>query len=352
MAGFNFGEFLQSPGGSSIISAVLGGFGNMGAARSQERMNQQQLALQQAMLNQQRGQGMMDDTLARDKMLLDNSPLGWAQGYQQNTLLKNLMLQKLLNQNNAAPLHPNADVQARLQAMMGQRKPLEIPAEWQQVNPFGVDQTMGALGLRQGGLNLMSQGRGPQLDFGSMGLTPDQLARFGGQQSSYQQQVIADAARRQQQVMDAMNMDREQPGSGNGRPQGPSMGSRLGGAASGAMTGAKIGSFLPGLGTGIGAAIGGLVGLFKGGFKGGPVDPAKRGGGTQLPSAVMERLRRAGGGIQPMIEPATQLPPDMPMANPTIRQYDPMMVDEMMQGGGSRIQPVPVRPRSMVKRGY
>lgn len=245
-----FMKFIQSDGGSSILSAVLGGLGNMGQQQSQERMSKEQLAAQQAMMQQQMG---VDDRWRRDQAMVNAAPTGWGQNYQQETLMKNLMLQRLMEGGGFT--HPNAAVAAKLQ----KPSPLVIPDEWKSTNPFGVDQTMQSIAQRQGVLDMLSQGQGPGFNFGATGYDPAKAAQLDSQTKAFRNFQSANNP-----LQSAVNMGR------NGQmPQQPAQagGSRFGGAAKGAMTGAGIGSMVPGIGTAIGAGIGGLIGLFKGGGK-------------------------------------------------------------------------------------
>lgn len=230
----NLLDFLKSPGGSSIIGAGLGGLANVGQARALERTQDQnnQMSMQQALLG---------DMFKRDSQLEGASPVGWAQNYEQQTLMKNLALQKLM-QGGGGLTPTNADVAAKLK---GLSTPVnyQIPDEWKNVNPFGVDQTMQSLAQRQGTLDVLSQGRGPALNFGAMGYDPTKAAALDQQGSDFrkfssQQNPMMEAMRMSPGVMQAGQQGGQSPQRGyvpaqNGRggmvPQGqPGMGSQLG----------------------------------------------------------------------------------------------------------------------------
>lgn len=275
----NFQEFLQSDGGGALLSGLLSGLGNYGQARAQEKMSREQIAAEQAMQQQRLG---VDDMWRRDQAMLGAAPTGWAQNYQQQTLMKDLMLQKLMNGGGMTPT--NEAVAAKLQATAP--KQLQISPEWAGMNPFGVDQTMNSIQQRQGVLDMLSQGRGPQFDFmnsGYQNLNPERANQLQQQSRQYGQ-----FAAQQNPLQSALSMPNQptqqsQPG-----------GSRLGNAAKGAMTGASVGSVVPGIGTAIGAGIGGLIGLFRGG----------NGGGTPPTSGKFGAL---GGAQQPIQSPASRL---------------------------------------------
>ena len=255
-------DFLKSPGGSSIISAILGGVGAIGQGRREERMNEQQLAMMQQQMAQSGAGQLMNDSLTRDMGLEQAAPLGWSQGYQQQQLLRNMLMQKLQGGPSIQPTNP--DVLARLEQSGWKPFKPTIPEDWQNVNPFGAGQTMEALANRQGVLDKLSGGRAPALDFAQLGLNPEMAQRLNQTTGNYRQFAADDYNSNANRLMEAINLNRQgtnqaQPGGGGG------IGSRLGGAASGALMGAKLGSFVPGIGNAIGAGIGGLIGLFKGG---------------------------------------------------------------------------------------
>lgn len=260
-------DFIKSPGGSSLLSGILGGIGAMGQGKREERMSREQQAMQQAIMQQQLGlqgaQGLMNDSLTRDLSLEQAAPLGWSQGYEQQQLLRNMLLQKLMNGPSVQPTNP--EVMERLKASGWQPFKPTIPEEWTNVNPFGVDQTMGALANRQGILDKLSGGRAPGLDFAHMGLPEEMANRYGQQTSDYRKFAADDYNSNAARVMEAINLNRQGT---NQRPPQSSGGSRLGGAAGGALSGAGVGMTFGGpIGAGIGAGIGGLLGLFKGGAK-------------------------------------------------------------------------------------
>ncbi len=287
-----FLNFLQSNGGSSLVGGVLGGLGNFGAQRSNERMSEQQLALQREMMNAQNQRAGMDDRFNRDLAFTQAAPTGWEQGYQQQQLLKNMALQRLMNGSSLMPTNPA--VQAKLGANGQPFKP-SIPEEWQTVNPFGVNQTMSALGTRQGALDQLSQGRGPGLDFSQFGIDPARAQQLNQQTGDYRRYQSSMPSPSGNPLQEAINMNR--PGV---QPQRPSV---MGGAMSGAMTGASMGSVIPGLGTAVGGGIGALVGAGR--AMGGPrLDSygqqfAQNGGNReQFSQNMMNWMQQNQGGPQ------------------------------------------------------
>jgi hypothetical protein len=94
------------------------------------------------------------------------------------------MLQNLMN--GGGNLVPTNDaVRAKLEAQAGSSFKPTIPEEWAKLNPFGTDQTMQALAQRQGGLDMLSQGRGPGMDFAAMGYDPEKAGVLNQQTSDY-----------------------------------------------------------------------------------------------------------------------------------------------------------------------
>jgi hypothetical protein len=166
------GGFLGSNAGSSLTSAILGGIGNMGQQRSNERMADKQMQLQ------------------RDQLLGQSAPLGWAQGYQQQQMIKNLLLQKLMGGGGMQPGNP--DIAAR----MSQQPKLEIPQEWQAISPFGVDQTGQALQNRQGVLNQIGGQNMPQIDLTRMGYDPNLQEAINLNRQGTNQQSMSPTQRR------------------------------------------------------------------------------------------------------------------------------------------------------------
>lgn len=264
------GQFAGSPGGSSLINAALGGIAGMGQNAREDRMlnesrafNNQQLMAQLGLRQQQ---SILDDTFNRDALLTQAAPTGWDQNYQQQTLLKNMMMQKLMAGSSLTPT--NEAVAAKLASLGGGFKPT-IPEEWQSVNPFGVQQTMQSLAQRQGILDLLSGGRAPGLDFTQKGLQGDMGQRLNQQTGAYRQFAANDMQQR-----NAGGGQGFLP-TGGGLTAGMNMGgptgkqSALGNLTSGALGGAQLGSMFgpigTGIGAGIGAAVGGLKSLFSGG---------------------------------------------------------------------------------------
>jgi hypothetical protein len=156
-----------------------------------------------------------------------------------------------------------------LASRFANRPVMQVSEEWLKMDPFGVGQTMSGIAQRQGGLDMLSQGRGPGIQFQQLGGNTPMMGQLQSQADKYRQFLSND----QERLMEAVGMSRNPAAQ---QSQGGGVKSRLGGAASGAMTGASIGSIIPGIGTGIGAAIGGLFGLFGGGKKkpAAPVAPA------------------------------------------------------------------------------
>lgn len=124
-------NFLQSPGGSSIISAVLGGFGNMADRQQQEEM----LAQQQANFEKQFGQSQSQDYLAA-------APLGWAQNFQGSQALK----AAILAQQQKGGYQP---ANGAIAEHMPQNQ-LDLS---QFGDPYGQDATLAAIQEHQGQLN-------------------------------------------------------------------------------------------------------------------------------------------------------------------------------------------------------
>ena len=269
-------DFLKSPGGSSIVSAAMGGIGAIGAGQRQERLSQEQNALQQAIMQQQMAQqgaqGLKNDSLTRDMALESAAPLGWGQGYQQQQLLRNMVLQKMMNGPGVMPTNP--DVIDRLNQSGWKPFKPTIPEEWQNVNAFGVNQTMEALANRQGILDKLSGGRAPGLNFQGMGLPGDLGDQLQQRTGDYRQYAADDYNSNAARLMEAINLNRQGTNQQPQKGSGGGVGSRLASAGLGAASGAKIGSMImPGVGTAIGAIGGGLLGLFKGGGSKQPAPP-------------------------------------------------------------------------------
>lgn len=139
-------------------------------------------------------------------------------------------------------------------------EPLTIPDEWQQMNPFGVDQTMNSIAQRQGVLDLLSQGRGPGFNFGNTGYDPQKAQALQQSTDAYRQYANTPAARNPLMgAVDMPNQKQQMQGNTGGG------GSGLGRLASGALGGAGTGMMFGPIGAGIGAGIGGLMSLFGGG---------------------------------------------------------------------------------------
>ncbi len=223
-------DFLSSPGGQALISGTLGGIGAIGQGRREERMNDQQIALQRAIMQQQGAQGMMNDSLTRDMALEQAAPLGWGQGYQQNQLLRNMLMQKIQNgpSGGAVP----ASIQGKLDQMGYKPFKPTIPEEWGSVNPFGVDHARGPIIKRQGILDKLSGGKAPALDFAHMGLPQEMADRYQQQTGDYRQFTADDYNVGQNRLLEAINMNRQgtnqqMPGQGGG----PGIGSMIAGSA-------------------------------------------------------------------------------------------------------------------------
>lgn len=314
MAGSNqLLDFLKSNGGSSLIQAIMGGIGSVGDSNQQNKMNQQQLAQNAALMQQNFGQNMMDDKWNRDQAVVQASPLGWAQGYQQQQLGKNIALQKLLS---GSGLTPTGDgVKAILDKQGYQSFKPTIPEEWQSVNPFGVGQTMEALQNRQQGITQLGGGNAPQIDFSQFGIDPAMAQRLnsGNQQFQQQQQGLTDA--NTNRLQEAVNMSRNAAAQ-QAQQQQKSGGimSKIGGVLKAA---APFASFIPGVGTlaGLGlSAAGGALGsaMQGGGVMGGAATGALGGALAQKFSQPQgQPMTMGNGGLQ-----VPQMFPQQPLQNP------------------------------------
>ncbi len=162
-------------GSGGIMSSIMGtgaggGMGstamNMGGAALQA-YGQYKASKEQAKMDAAMAQ--MQDSLSRDQSLAVAAPTGWAQNYQQGTLLKQLMMQKLMGPSNFTPSNPD------LASRLGNIQRPSMPADWQQVDPFSVQQTMASLANRQGVLDKLSNGAGPAIQFSQFGQPNPQL---------------------------------------------------------------------------------------------------------------------------------------------------------------------------------
>jgi hypothetical protein len=72
------------------------------------------------------------------------------------------------------------------------------------VNPFGVQQTMASLLGRQGVLNQLSNGTGPQIDFNDYNLPPPQAQSFNQRRQQYGDQ----SQDLRQQLLQAIGLSR------------------------------------------------------------------------------------------------------------------------------------------------
>jgi hypothetical protein len=330
-------QFAQSNGGSSLISGVLNGFGNLAQNTQNQQNFQQQLsqnsALAQAQMAMQANQGNQQNDLTRQLALAQQAPTGWDQQYEQQQLLRNLMLQKLTNPSGGYIPQAIAD---RLGTAGKQFTPT-IPDEWKNANVFGLDATQQSLAQRQGVLDLLSQGKAPGIDFmhnGYQNSNPDRAQALQDQTNQYRQYVGNDANTNLQNLQEAINLSRNANTGKGGGGGGSSLGAHVGGAASGAMTGATIGSVVPGIGTGIGAGVGALIGAFKGkggggstGDTSGPLGTYQFMQGPQNPYAGF-----SGGSIAP------------PQGSPTGGGGSPMQPPQQQYIGG---QPQPQLSQSM-----
>lgn len=155
-----------------IASAVMGGISSAQAAGAGQELSEAQLA-QQALL------GILGQQQQANMGLVGAAPTGWAQQYQQQNLLQQMLLNNITGQPSLlTPSNP------QLASQLPQQAQFSIPEEWAALNPYGVDQTMASIANRQGVLNQLTGGQGPQINFSQFGLTPEQAQQ-------YQQQVEA-----------------------------------------------------------------------------------------------------------------------------------------------------------------
>jgi hypothetical protein len=124
-------NFLQSPGGSSIVSGVLGGFGNMADRQQQE----EQFAQQQQNWQKQFGQSQTQDYLSA-------APLGWSQNFQGSQALKAAILAQ---QQKGGYQPTNAGIAEHMP-----QNQLDLS---QFGDPYGQDATLAAIQEHQGQLN-------------------------------------------------------------------------------------------------------------------------------------------------------------------------------------------------------
>jgi hypothetical protein len=317
-------DFLKSPGGSSLVGAGLKGIAGMGQARADERMFNQQ-----AGMNMQ--QAVLGDLFNRDAMLAQQAPTGWGQNYQQQTLMKDLMLQKLMN--GGGGLTPtNSAVAAKLQGISTPSK-LTIPDEWKQVNPFGVDQTMQSLAQRQGVLDLLSGGRGPGMDFNAMGYDPTKAGVLNQQTNDYRKFAGDDYAQRIQTA--------GMPGQGQPPPEGMEYDEKTGELKKkGSSIWSKIGKGLLIGGAGLAtaftggaaspllmAAIGGGLGAAGGAMGGGGWKGALLGGGLGAIPGVGGMI---GGNAGKAVQVGAGMIPGMPSSGGGI-PIGPGRVSDVMQ---------------------
>lgn len=153
-----------------IASAVMGGISSAQAAGAGQELSEAQLA-QQALL------GILGQQQQANMGLVGAAPTGWAQQYQQQNLLQQMLLNNITGQPSLlTPSNP------QLASQLPQQAQFSIPEEWAALNPYGVDQTMASIAGRQGVLDQLTGGQGPQINFSQFGLTPEQAQQ-------YQQQV-------------------------------------------------------------------------------------------------------------------------------------------------------------------
>ncbi len=204
--GMNFGNFLgglfkggpngmgNSLGGQ-LISGGLQGLGQYGQQKSNEKMNER--ALQNNL-----HQAVIGDQFNRDLAGAQMAPTGWAQNYSQQTMLKNLMLQKLMNGTSMMPTNPE------IMALMPPAFKPTIPEEWAKTNPFGVDMTAQSIQQRQGNLDLLTGGRGPGLNIGAYGGNQNMQNQMDQFRNSIAGTNVANNALGSNPLLSAINMPR------------------------------------------------------------------------------------------------------------------------------------------------
>jgi hypothetical protein len=198
-------------------------------------------------------QSIMGDTLARDKMYMDEAKTGWQQDYLQKQMMKDFILQRLMSPSSA--IQPtNKDVIASLAASGYKPFTPTLGNGWDQgASPFGREMSQNSLGQRADTLSMLSQGRGPQTDWTKMLGDSPQAQAMNTQNANYANyQTGARQAGPEKWLQDAIDGQRAQQAAEAAKKKGGGIGGALGGLM---KIGGSVASMFPGIGTGIGAGL-------------------------------------------------------------------------------------------------
>ncbi len=186
------GNWAKSPAGQATIGAGANAAAGYATSKADRALSREELAQRAAAL-------AMQDRLQRDQALTGAAPLGWSQNYQQGNQVKQMLMDKLTGgqaQSGFVPSDPN------MAARLANRPGMQIPAEWQNVHPFGVGQTMDSIAQRQQVIDRASGGVAPSLNFSNYGIDPAMAARLQAQTGAYNNNIQNE----QQNLMSAIGM--------------------------------------------------------------------------------------------------------------------------------------------------
>lgn len=133
MAGTNgFMDFLNSPGGSSLLSGAMGAIGGIGQGI------------------QQRNQNAQNVNLGLGQLQLQQQPLGYQQNYMGSNMLRSAILQKMQSPGGGGLMPGNPALAGRIPQQQG----FTPDASWQGAqNPYSYSNTQNALTAHQTALN-------------------------------------------------------------------------------------------------------------------------------------------------------------------------------------------------------
>ncbi len=178
------GRWATSPSGQATIGAAGNAASNYANNRADRAMTKEEMAQHAAEL-------AMQDRFSRDQTMTGAAPTGWSQNYQQGNMIKQMLLGKLTGgqaQSGFVPSNPE------LAQRLSNRPGMQVPAEWNNVNPFGVGQTMDSIAQRQQVLDRASGGVTPSLNFSNYGIDPQLAARLQAQTGAYNKDVTGERA--------------------------------------------------------------------------------------------------------------------------------------------------------------
>jgi hypothetical protein len=182
------GKYAQSNAGSSLIGTGLNALGKYADQKRQDELTQQQqqfaaYQLQQQLANQRQGQ-IVSDQANRSANLATQSPVGWDQNYEQQNMIKGMLLNKLMS-GNSIPV-PQSVKDSWSQSGYTPGAGYQIPDSWKNSDLFGMSPTMQSIGNRQNVLQALAGGNAPSIDFNNYrGIDPSLAANLN---TSTQQQ--------------------------------------------------------------------------------------------------------------------------------------------------------------------